>query len=244
METENNNEGYIYIMFNEMFNYYGPDTVKIGKSIDVAKRMNGYTTSYVKPTELKFISQLCKNYTMAENAIFKQLHNFRMARNREFFRGDISLFIDTIDTIVNNINNDVLTTNEPPPSNVSTPNPVGAKVAPTQLKIAMFRQLQSKLNIDPFDIDLKIVQDMHADTRCDALITDDEYKAIQTRFRTELRKPTNMYEYNKLYIYLLRHLTSKHIWNINRGPPKHGRGYIYSINTELLQKYIHIFSDG
>ena len=71
MESEGITEGYIYIMFNEMFNYYGPDTVKIGKSIDVAKRMNAYTTSYVKPTELKYVSQLCKNYTLAESAVLK-----------------------------------------------------------------------------------------------------------------------------------------------------------------------------
>ena len=89
MESEGVTEGYIYIMFNEMFNYYGPDTVKIGKSIDVAKRMNAYTTSYVKPTELKYVSQLCKNDTLAESAVFKQLHAFRMAKNREFFRGEL-----------------------------------------------------------------------------------------------------------------------------------------------------------
>ena len=236
MENDGVTEGYIYIMFNEIFNYYRPDTVKIGKSIDVAKRMNAYTTSYVKPTELKYVSQLCKNDTLAESAVFKQLHAFRMAKNREFFRGDAAMFVETIDAIVDDVNNG----HDPPHIDTEA----GVIIEQLGLKIAVFRQLQSKLKIDPFDVNFKIVVDTHAvATCCDAVLTDDEYITIQKRFRTELRKPTTTCEYYKLYVYLSRHLTSKDIWHRKRGLTKQGRCSTYSINTELLQTYGHIFND-
>ena len=43
-----------------MFNYYGDDVYKIGKAKDIGKRMYGYTTSYIKPVEIKYASIKCK----------------------------------------------------------------------------------------------------------------------------------------------------------------------------------------
>ena len=98
------NGGYIYILFNEMFNFYGTDVFKIGKAMDVGKRMNGYTTSYIKPVEIKFMSEKCINHSLAEQIIFDRLLNFRMKLNREFFKGDLSVFIQIIEDVINRIN--------------------------------------------------------------------------------------------------------------------------------------------
>jgi hypothetical protein len=62
-ELDNNVPGYIYVMQNEMFNFYGSDVYKIGKAKDIEQRMIGYTTSYIEPVEIKFSSKKCKNYT-------------------------------------------------------------------------------------------------------------------------------------------------------------------------------------
>ena len=98
-------EGYIYIMFNEMFKYYGDDVFKIGKTTDVGKRLNQYTTGYLQPPEVKFISEKCFNYTLCEKLVFEKLELFRMRVNREFFKGDLKIFIQVIDDIVISVNN-------------------------------------------------------------------------------------------------------------------------------------------
>ena len=67
-----NESGYIYILYNEMYKYYGDNVFKVGKSKDVIQRMSGYTTSYIKAVEIKFISGSCLDYSIAEtNDIFK-----------------------------------------------------------------------------------------------------------------------------------------------------------------------------
>ena len=78
--------GYIYVMYNEVFNHYGDNVFKIGKSRDVIQRMNGYITSYIKPIEFKFVSQLCFDYSKAEKEVFTKLDKYRIVKNREFFQ--------------------------------------------------------------------------------------------------------------------------------------------------------------
>ncbi len=77
-----NKEGYIYIMYDEMFNYYGDDVYKIGKAKDIGKRMNGYITSYIKPVEVKYASITCSDCGLVEFFTFKKLIQYRTTRNR------------------------------------------------------------------------------------------------------------------------------------------------------------------
>ena len=60
-------------MFNEVFNYYGDNVIKIGKAVDIGKRMHGYTTSYMSNVEVKLISEICSDYTLSEEVIFNRL---------------------------------------------------------------------------------------------------------------------------------------------------------------------------
>ena len=53
IQTNIKETGYIYIIYSEMYNHHGENVFKVGKSKDVINRMSGYTTSYVKPVELK-----------------------------------------------------------------------------------------------------------------------------------------------------------------------------------------------
>ena len=97
-------EGYIYILFNDMFNFYGDDVFKIGKARNVINRLSSYTTSYLTPPETKFVSEPCCNYTLAERTIFDKLKCFRMRSNREMFKGDINFFIQTLEDVINDVN--------------------------------------------------------------------------------------------------------------------------------------------
>ena len=87
----NDNSGCIYILYNEVYNYYGDNVYKIGKTKDIYKRLSAYTTSYIKPCEIKFISLNCNDYSKAEMLIFNRLKKYRIINNREFFKSLFSI---------------------------------------------------------------------------------------------------------------------------------------------------------
>ena len=64
-DSEGTKVGYVYVLLrkrknvwalralnvicNEVFSYYGENVFKIGKTRDIAQRVSGYVTSYLKP---------------------------------------------------------------------------------------------------------------------------------------------------------------------------------------------------
>jgi hypothetical protein len=110
-QTTVSQTGYIYILYNEMYNYYTqsddePNTiiVKIGKTNDIQKRLTGYTTAYLKPSEIKHLSQQVNQYSLAEKLVHSKLAQYRMKRNREIFKVPIAIAIQTIDEVVELVN--------------------------------------------------------------------------------------------------------------------------------------------
>ena len=103
-DTKEIKEGHIYLILNEVFNYYGDNVVKLGKAMDIEKILSGYTTSYIDNTEVKFLSELCSDYSLAELIIFDRLKSSRIKQNREFFRGDLQEFIKEIEDVVKKVN--------------------------------------------------------------------------------------------------------------------------------------------
>jgi hypothetical protein len=77
--------GYIYILYNDMYQQYGQEIYKIGKSKNIDKRIKSYTTSYINPVEIIYRSKRCVDYTLAECLIFQKLISYRIKSNREFF---------------------------------------------------------------------------------------------------------------------------------------------------------------
>ena len=101
--------GYIYCLYNEMFNYYGENVYKLGKTIDINNRMCGYTTTYIKPCEIKYISKILRNSDLGENLLFIFLKTYRITENREFFICELNkiiLLIDKVTDIINNYTDD------------------------------------------------------------------------------------------------------------------------------------------
>jgi len=104
LEEEKNQEGYIYIIFNEMYNYYGENIYKIGKASNIDTRVSNYTTSYIEPVEIKFTSNKVKNYTLAEQEVFILLKEQRIKQRREFFKIVLSEAIETINIVIDKVN--------------------------------------------------------------------------------------------------------------------------------------------
>ena len=80
-----NSQGYLYILYNESFSYYGDDVYKIGWSIDPKNRINGYRTSFVGTCKFLYISQPFSDGYKAERLLFYLLRRERLKKNREFF---------------------------------------------------------------------------------------------------------------------------------------------------------------
>jgi hypothetical protein len=103
-DDKNNDTGFIYIIYNEMFKFYGANVFKIGKTKDIA--------SYVKPVQVKFLSTLCTNCHLAEKLVSMKLNEHRMAHNREFFDVELDSAIACIEDVVAIVNADITETQE------------------------------------------------------------------------------------------------------------------------------------
>ena len=114
----NSNEGYIYILYNEVFQHYGDDVFKVGRAKDVIKRLQSYTTPYLQPSEIKYVSNICKDVVRAEQMIFLKLTACRLASNREFFKVNVGTIIDIIEKEVGFINENICN-DQPPQTNVN-----------------------------------------------------------------------------------------------------------------------------
>ena len=87
-----------------MFKFYGDNVYKMGKTIDINKRLTGYTTSFIEPCEIKFLSSEVKNYSLVEQLISKALKRYRIKNNREFFNVQLTQAIKAVEAIINTIN--------------------------------------------------------------------------------------------------------------------------------------------
>jgi hypothetical protein len=94
------NNGYIYIFSNELFD---DDVYKIGKSKNVYKRLNSYTTSYIEPLKIEYISDICKHYTAVEHEVHLRLKRYRIKSNREFFKIKLETAIEIIMNTINEL---------------------------------------------------------------------------------------------------------------------------------------------
>lgn len=101
MEEALNEEGYVYVIWSPMYQFYG-ECYKIGSCMDIGKRINQYITSYPDPVEIKYISKINIKYKQLEKMIHFKLDKFRMNKRREFFKTDLNYIISVIEDIENN----------------------------------------------------------------------------------------------------------------------------------------------
>jgi len=100
MITEGNTKGFLYVMWNKMFLSYGEHVYKLGRTSCLESRLNNYVTSYIDPCEYKYTSnRIFENSIQAERLLFFLLRRFRLRKNREFFKADLDLVIETVKKI-------------------------------------------------------------------------------------------------------------------------------------------------
>ena len=176
--------GYIYILWNDMYKFYGDNVFKIGRTTDIQKRINCYTTVYIKPSEIKYISIKCDNYVIAEMLIFDLLKNNRIVNNREFFKINLNETIKIIDEVIYKINNMEDTINN---------------------KINILSMFENILQIKHLDI-YGITNIKQVDN-----ISEEFFYLITKKFRLTMKKPKTIYQAIKLYVHLIKSALSRNI---------------------------------
>lgn len=100
-----NKKGHLYCIHNEMYKMYGENVYKLGCAKNVKGRLIHYTTSYIKPSKIKYESKEMDHYCVAESILFHKLKEYRMVNNREFFNCELISISDIIEQIENEISN-------------------------------------------------------------------------------------------------------------------------------------------
>lgn len=102
-QSKNTKSGFIYCFKNEIYKYYGDNVRKLGTSVSSKDRVKGFSTPYIKPTEI-VLSYKVKNHRLAETLLFAFLEPYRIVYNREFFDCDDTLLRDVFEYVTDLMN--------------------------------------------------------------------------------------------------------------------------------------------
>ena len=92
--------GYLYVLWNPVYEKYGDNVYKIGKTKNLPKRKNGYITPYIDDSVYKYTSPLFNDMESAEKIIFALLKKYRIKKNREFFGCDLEIIKAQMNKII------------------------------------------------------------------------------------------------------------------------------------------------
>lgn len=93
-EMKKSNIGYLYCITNEVYTHYGKSVYKCGKTQNIGKRLQNFTTCYMENCELKNKTQILNYINNAEMYLFELLDEYRCKKNREFFDCELSIITE------------------------------------------------------------------------------------------------------------------------------------------------------
>lgn len=85
-----NEKGYLYCLYDEVFQHYGENVYKLGCAKNLLQRMSGYSTTYIVKSEFMLQTDQLINYEEAEKILFILMNKYRIKKSREFFNCKIS----------------------------------------------------------------------------------------------------------------------------------------------------------
>ena len=97
MTSINERKGYVYVIYNTVFDKYG-ECYKIGQTKNIDNRIKDYATYYPEDCELKYVKEL-DNYKYVEKQVHRVLKEYRISSNREFFKCSLDTIIDCIEKV-------------------------------------------------------------------------------------------------------------------------------------------------
>lgn len=81
---KNDSEGYLYCIYNSIYQIYSTEIYKLGNAIELTNRMKKYNNNYFDEVKIMLSVKVPYKF-MFETLIFIKLKNFRIKKNREFF---------------------------------------------------------------------------------------------------------------------------------------------------------------
>jgi hypothetical protein len=75
MNQQHQNEGYLYILYNDTYKTYGTNVYKLGLAKNIDNRKSQYGTYYLNPSEILHKSEKFRNKYLAETILFVLLKN-------------------------------------------------------------------------------------------------------------------------------------------------------------------------
>ena len=93
--------GYLYCLYNDAFERFKSspeeEVYKLGRTCNVENRLASYSTYYVQPSKMIYVSQKFKDCIKAERVLFYILRKYRVSNKREFFKCELDLIKETFD---------------------------------------------------------------------------------------------------------------------------------------------------
>jgi len=83
-------EGYLYVLHNDLYKHYGENVNKFGNSSNLENRLSAYITPFLENSKYLLKSQKLFDKNLAEKILFEILDDKRISKDREFFRCDIN----------------------------------------------------------------------------------------------------------------------------------------------------------
>jgi len=99
--------GYIYILYHPS---YGNDIFKISRTNNLKRRSKEHSTAFLEAPQIIY-SFVTLNTKMTERLIHQKLYKNRIKSNsggKEFFNIDIECAIETINQVINSVNNPII----------------------------------------------------------------------------------------------------------------------------------------
>ena len=93
--------GYVYVLHNEIYNYYGENVFKIGYTKDLSARVCQYKTYYIKESKIVY-SLYFEIASLAEQQVHILLNTYRLS-DREFFDCSLEKIIENIEQVKINL---------------------------------------------------------------------------------------------------------------------------------------------
>lgn len=101
--------GYLYIMYNDCYEYYGKDFYKLGRTHNPDQRMTGYRTPFLDKSKFLYVSERrFDNSIAAEFIMFCILKKYRIDPRREFVVRNIDNIIEVIQILESMSSEDIL----------------------------------------------------------------------------------------------------------------------------------------
>ena len=76
--------GYLYVLWNPVYETYGQDVYKLGKTQNLPQRKNGYITPYIDDSLYKYTSPYFDDMDMAEQLVFVLLKKYRIKKQPSY----------------------------------------------------------------------------------------------------------------------------------------------------------------